>query len=313
MGMRSLNIKAFVMASITIIIWGSSFPVIRSVFQGGYTPGPLILSRYLIASALFVIFALSPWVKIRLPQKEDLLKITILGLVGISVYHIGATFGVRYVSAGTAGMLVAAAPIFTSLIAVFILKERMGVFGWLGLVLGFIGIGVISIGSSGPASGSTMGVLLLLMAAAATAVLFAYQKPLLSRYSSIELTAYFTWIGTIPFVIFFPGLLQEIQHATVAAHLSTLYIGLFPTAIAYVTWGMALSAGKSSSVTSMLYLEPLIVILVAWLWLNEWPNAASLIGGIIAIVGVIVINMLGSKQQSPAIETQGVNNVSPPI
>jgi hypothetical protein len=44
--------------------------------------------------------------------------------------------------------------------------------------------------------------------------------------------------------------------------------------------------------------------LVVWRWLNEWSNTASLIGGTLAIAGVIVINMLGSKQQSPAIETK---------
>ncbi|MFZ7946208.1 DMT family transporter [Neobacillus sp. 19] len=291
-----MNSKTFIMASITVIIWGSTFAAIRVGLQGGYSAGHLILSRYLIASAIFAVYALWPGVKFRLPKKEDLLRISILGWVGISIYHIGVTFGEQTVSAATAGMLVSSAPIFTALISVFILKERMGLFGWIGLALGFIGIAIITIGSAGPSLQLSKGAFLVLMSAVATSVLFAYQKPLLSRYSSIELTAYFTWVGMLPFFIFSPGLISDIQHATMEANLSALYIGIFPTAIGYVTWALALSSGKASSVTSMLYIEPVFAILAAGIWLNEWPTLLSINGGAIAIAGVIVVNLLGSKQ-----------------
>ncbi|MFP3381792.1 EamA family transporter, partial [Bacillus sp. SIMBA_069] len=76
-------------------------------------------------------------------------------------------------------------------------------------------------------------------------VFFVFQKPLFSRYNPIELTAYFTWIGTIPFFIFFPGLFQEIQQATMEGHLSAIFVGIFPAAIGYVTWAIALSLGKA--------------------------------------------------------------------
>lgn len=295
-----MNTKAFIMASITVIIWGSTFAAIRIGLHGGYSSGHLILSRYLIASALFAIYALWPGVKFRLPKKEDMLRILVLGWVGISIYHIGVTFGEQTVSAGTAGMLVSSAPIFTALISVFILKERMGLFGWIGLALGFVGIGIITLGTSGPSFQISKGAFLVLMSAVATSVLFAYQKPLLKRYTSIELTAYFTWAGTLPFFIFFPGLLEDIQHATRAANLSALYIGIFPTAIGYVTWAIALSSGKAGPVTSMLYIEPVFAVLVAGVLLQEWPTMLSIYGGVVAIAGVIVVNLLGSKNQSPA-------------
>jgi drug/metabolite transporter (DMT)-like permease len=296
-GVKGLNTKSFLFASITVIIWASSFPAIRMVLHEGYSPGHLVLTRYFIASIIFTIYAMWPGVKFRLPEKKDLLPIAVLGWTGISLYHIGVTFGEETVSAGTAGMIVGAAPIFTSLIAVFFLKEKISLFGWLGLALGFAGIAIITIAdSAGPVFQMNKGVFFILMAACATAVMFAYQKPLLKRYSSIELTAYFTWVGTIPFFFFSPGLIEGFQQATLEAHLATIYIGIFPTVIGYVTWGIALSSGKASSVTSMLYIEPVFVIVLAWIWLNEWPSMVSLIGGAIAISGVLVIHMLGSKQ-----------------
>ncbi|WP_026573789.1 DMT family transporter [Bacillus sp. UNC438CL73TsuS30] len=295
-----MNTRAFVLALITVTIWGSTFPAIRAGLNGGYSAGHLVLIRYLIASGLFAIYALLPGVRFRLPRKEDLLRILLLGWVGISIYHIGVTFGQQTVSAGTAGMLVASAPIFTALIAVFVLKERLGFAGWLGLAIGFVGIAVITIGTAGPSLTISKGAFLVIIAAAATSVLFAFQKPLLRRYSSIELTAYFSWAGTIPFLLFLPGLFQDLQHASLEANLSAIYIGIFPTAIGYVTWALALSAGKAGSVTSMLYIEPVVVLIVAWIWLKEWPSNLTILGGIIVISGVIVVNVLGNKRKATA-------------
>jgi drug/metabolite transporter (DMT)-like permease len=80
------------------------------------------------------------------------------------------------------------------------------------------------------------------------------------------------------------------------ANLACLYIGIFPTAIAYATWAYAMSTGKASTISSMLYIEPVVAILVAWVWLHEWPHTLSIIGGIIAISGVIVVNLFGKEQ-----------------
>ncbi|WP_257348414.1 DMT family transporter [Pseudalkalibacillus decolorationis] len=293
-----MNAKAFLMATITVIIWGSTFAAIRASLHGGYSAGHLVLTRYLIASGIFIVYALLPGVKFRLPKKEDLIKILILGWIGISIYNIGVTFGEQTISAGNAGMLIGSTPVFTALIAVLFLKERLGMFGWIGLGIGFIGITLITMGTGSSSFTISLGALLVLMAAVATSVFFVFQKPLHNHYKPVELTAYFTWAGTLPFLLYTPGLFQDIQQATLEANLSVLYTGIFPAAIAYVTWATALSLGNTSSVTSMLYIEPVIAIFVAWVWLSEWPSTLSIIGGIVAIFGVIVVNGFGKRRRS---------------
>nr|WP_249222413.1 DMT family transporter [Planococcus sp. MSAK28401] len=284
------------MAFITILIWGSTFAAIGASLEGGYEAGHLVLVRYLIASLLFLIYALFNRKQLKKPTKNDLLKIIILGWVGISVYHIGVTFGIQTIPAGTAGMLIGAAPIFTAVIAMLVLKERLTVLGWVGLGVGFAGIVLIAVGSSGSSFSLASGALFVLGAAIATSIFFVFQKPLLTRYNPIELTAYFTWAGTLPFFIFSPGLLDTLQQATAEAHLSAIYVGIFPACIAYVTWAKALSSGNASAVASMMYLEPAIAIAVAWVWLKEWPETLSITGGIVALAGVIIINALGRNK-----------------
>ncbi len=289
-----MNSKALLLALLTVFIWGSTFAANSVTLQGGYSAGHLILFRFVIASMIFIFIALLPVVKFRLPAKEDLLKILLLGILGISGYHICATFGQITVSAGTAGLLIGSGPIFTTLFAMWFLKERLGKIGWAGLGFGLIGIVIISIGA-GDSFGISPGVVLIIFAAIATSLFFVFQKPLFKKYTAIELTAYFTWAGTIPFFIFTPGLLETIQNATIEANMTAVYIGIFPTAIAYLTWAIALSLTTASSISSVLYLEPVIAIIVAWIWISELPSMLSITGGVIAITGVIIVNYFGKR------------------
>ncbi|MEN1968095.1 DMT family transporter [Lentibacillus sp. N15] len=293
-----MNKKAFILAFITVLIWGSTFTAIRASLLGGFTPGHLVLTRFLVASIMFILYFLLPGVSFRLPKKQDILRILILGWIGISIYHMGVTFGEQTVTAGTAGMIIGSGPVFTALIAVIVLKEQLGKLGWIGLGVGFCGIVLIAIGTAGPTLSTSIGAIYLLISAVATSIFFVFQKSLYSRYKPIELTAYFTWAGTLPLLIFTPGLWQDIQHATLEANLSAVYAGIFPAAIAYAMWGTALSLGKTSSVTSILYVEPVIAVFVAWIWLQELPSILSVIGGLIAISSVIVINLLGIRQRA---------------
>ncbi|MGE7665515.1 DMT family transporter [Ureibacillus composti] len=292
-----MNKKALILALITVFIWGSTFATNSVSLQNGYSAGHLLLIRFIVASIIFGVIALLPKMKIRVPDKKDIFRIVILGFIGISGYHICATFGQLTVSAGTAGMLVGSGPIFTTIFAILILKEKLGKVGWIGLAFGFVGITLIALGTTSKASlGISPGVFLIITAAIATSIFFVYQKPLFKKYTAIELTAYFTWAGTIPFLIFSPGLIEGIQSASLEANISAIYIGIFPTAIAYLTWAIALSLSDASAISSTLYLEPVIAIILAWILLNELPTALSLVGGLIAISGVLIVNFLGKKQ-----------------
>ena len=287
-----MNYRANVLALSTVLIWGSTFAAISASLNGGYSAGHLVLVRYFIASIFFVLIAIFSKNKFKLPTFKDAIKILILGWIGISVYNIGVTYGQLTISAGTAGMLIGSAPIFTAIIAVVVLRERLSFAEWLGLFIGFIGIILISLGTSKIGFIFSKGVIFVLISALAVSIFFVYQKQLLIRYKPIEITAYFTWAGTIPFFIFSPGIFDTLQNSTLEANLSAIYVGIFPAAIAYILWSTALSIGRASAVTSMIYLEPVVAVIVAWFWLRELPSTLSIIGGVVALSGVIFMNVM---------------------
>ena len=284
--------KVFSAILAALLLWSSSFAGIRAGLLGGYSPGHLVLLRFLFASCVFAVLA--GLGKVRLAHPLDMAKLAFLGLIGVFMYQITLAFGEQVVPAGTAGLIQGTVPTFTAIIAVFALRERLSALGWLGIAIGLLGISLITF-QSGQPQGFTIGAVLILLSTLFASAFFVWQKPLLSRYSAIELMAYCTWFGTIPMLFFLPGLVPAVYHATAAATGAVLYIGVFPAVVAYVCWSFALSRAKASIVSSSLYLNPVLSIAFAWLWIGEIPSLMAVIGGATALFGVVMVSLWGSS------------------
>jgi drug/metabolite transporter (DMT)-like permease len=274
---------------ITLLLWASAFAGIRAGLQS-YSPGALILLRFLVASLALALYALLT--RMRLPAWRDLPGLLVLGLIGITGYHAGLTFGELTVNAGTASFLVASVPCFTALLALLVLRERLTLWGWLGITISVVGVTIISLGGK-EGLHFTPGALLVLLASLCESVYFIVQKRYMQRYSSSEMTAYTMWAGTLFMLPFAPALLHDWPQATPAATLAVVYLGLFPAAIAYGTWAFTLARLSASLATSFLNISPLLALAISWLWLHEAPTLLELLGGLIVIVGVLLVNTRG--------------------
>jgi drug/metabolite transporter (DMT)-like permease len=67
-----------------------------------------------------------------------------------------------------------------------------------------------------------------------------------------------------------------------------VYLGVFPTAIAFTTWAYALSRTTAGRMGALTYLVPPLAVLLGWLALDETPPAAALAGGALCLAGVVV-------------------------
>ncbi len=253
----------------------------------GYSPAHLVLFRYLTASALFLILAIAG--KVRIPERRDLIKILLTGFLAITVYQLLLNIGEGTVSAGVASMLINSAPIWTAFMAHLWLNERLRPRQWAGILVGFSGIVLIALGQHGIRQ-TVWGTCLIVLAALAHSTGFILQKPLLERYRPLEFVAYEFWAGTLFLLPFAGGLLNTIRQADPQATWAVIYLGVGPGVIAYVTWAYVLSKMTASRAASLLYFIPGCTVLLSWVWLGEVPTEISVVGGAVAIAGVILVN-----------------------
>ncbi len=271
---------------LVIIFWASAFIGIRHAVHE-YHPFELALFRYIVASITLLIFAFIK--KIHLPEIKDLAHFLITGVIGISIYNIALNYGELTTTAGEACFIVNMAPLFTSLMGFYFLKEKIRVNFIIGLGISFFGVSLMAFSFSNGIA-IKQGSLFVLVAAIAHSMYFILQKPLLQKYTPIEVTCYCLWSGTIAMFPFGYSFLGKISHVDLKYTISVIYLGIFPAAVAYLCWAVVLKNMDASKAASFLYTVPIIVILIGWIWLNELPSIISIIGGLIAITGVIYAN-----------------------
>jgi drug/metabolite transporter (DMT)-like permease len=272
----------------TLLLWASAFVGIRYAVQY-YPPGSLALLRFLVASLLLggYLFLRRPTKVVRASPK-DWGGFLALGATGVFGYHIALNFGERTVEAGAASLLVNTTPLFTVLLAVLFLGERLSARGGLGLAVAFSGASMVALGATDGLA-LDRGALLVLAAAVVQALYFALQKPMVGRFGALELTTRAIWCGTLLLSVFLPELASTLRNAPLSATLVVLFLGVGPSCFAYVAWAHLVSKMTVSKAVGYLYLVPALALGIGFLVLGETPSLLALAGGAITLFGVALV------------------------
>ena len=279
-------------ALMSISFWGVSFVSTKAVL-GKLDPYSLLVLRFGIG-ALFLL------VLLRLQHHRLTISmyyfphLLLLGVLGVFVHQILQATALLTINASSAGWLISFSPIFTVLLSMIFLHEKMNFTKAAGMVLAVIGVLLVTTTRSGQSFefSLNLGFILMLVSTLNWAIYSVLFKNLQIPYPPIVVTFYMSLLGlilTIPFIIRNKGLGSlSMLTSTEWAHL--LFLGVFVTGIAYWYWGKALEVLEASKVSMFLYLEPLATFIAAILLLQEKVLLISIAGGIIIIIGVIIVN-----------------------
>ncbi|MFF8728429.1 DMT family transporter [Streptomyces sp. NPDC015171] len=272
-------------AGVTVVLWASAFVTIRRAGDA-YSPGALALGRLLAAGA--VLGVLCAVRRVGWPPRAAWRGIALSGVLWFGCYMVALNWGERQVDAGTAALVVNVGPLLMALLGARLLGEPLSRRLLAGLAVSFAGAVTVGLSMSSGGGSSLLGVGLCLLAAVAYACGVVAQKPALGQAGVLQVTAFGCLVGAAVCLPFAGQLVSEAARAPLPATLDMVYLGVFPTALAFTTWGYALARTTASRMGATTYAVPALVVLMSWLVLGEVPGALTLAGGALCLAGVAV-------------------------
>lgn len=281
-----INFKLSSALTVAIVSWSSAWISIR-VAVAHYSPGQLALGRYLVA-----LLVLAPLLIGRRPRfaKRDWPLVWAAGICGFTLYNLGINAGEMTITAGAAALIASTIPLLTTLGAQIFLGESVRKRVWVGGAIALWGVALIAFGAR-EGVGFSPGALLVLVACFGSAAYALLQKTLLGRgYAGLDITTMAILCGVLMLIPFGGGLVAAVKRAPLVATANLVLLGVFPGALGYLLWTYALSKLPVARVMVFLYLIAPLSILMDWGFLGEIPTYWTLLGGAIALGGVIFAN-----------------------
>ncbi|SFF20444.1 DMT family transporter [Streptomyces mirabilis] len=302
---RRTDLLAAGAATVTVVLWASAFVSIRSA-GAAYSPGALALGRLLAGSVALGTLCLvraEGW-----PPRAAWRGIAISGLLWFGFYMVVLNWGEQQVDAGTAALVVNIGPLLIALLGSRLLGDAMPPRLLAGMAVSFAGAVAVGLSMSGEGGSSVLGVVLCLLAAVGYAAGVVAQKPALGRASALQVTTFGCLVGTVACLPFAGQLVHDVANAPANATLNVLYLGVFPTALAFTTWAYALARTTASRMGATTYAVPALVVTMSWLFLDEVPALLTLAGGALCLTGVAVSR---SRPRSKAFSGAETRTTSP--
>ncbi len=293
--MINKKVITYLEALFVVVVWGANFVATKDVV-GEISPVTIIWLRF--GMGFLILGAATAWRKqFALPQKSEWAYLALLGFIGITFHQWLQATGLITAAATTTAWIVATIPIFTAILGWLVLREKLGWLAIVGIALATFGVLLIVSKGNLPALASgnfgTIGDFLVLISAVNWAVFSVLSRRGLASQPAARMMFYvmlFGWLFTSIWLFGFGPGLNEIPQLSTRGWGNILVLGIFGSGLAYIAWFDALREIPASQLSAFIYIEPLVTVLVAALWINESISAASLIGGGIIILGVILVN-----------------------
>lgn len=275
-------------------IWGGTFVAGKHVVS---VLSPLMgsLTRYVVACVALLVAAFV--LEGGLPQltRRQWMGTFLLGTLGVFAYNLFFMGALERLPASRAALIIALNPVLTISISAFVLKEHLSPRRWLGVVLALVGVWiVISRGDLASIVKSAVGVgeLLMFGAVLSWALYTVLGRKVLGGLSPLAATNYAALWGTLLLgLVAAPGLdVLRAEQFDARMILSLLYLGVLGTAVAFV-WYYTSIKKLGASITSVFNnLVPVFGVAIAVLLLGEPLLPSMLIGGAVAICGVMLVS-----------------------
>ncbi len=284
------------LATVTMI-WGATF-VAGRYLAADVDPLLAATLRFVLASAALLGFMALVRVRLARPSGTQLMQLAMLGFFGIYFYNLCFFYGLQYINASRASLIVALNPAVIGLAAWLLHKERQGAAKCLGIALCLGGAGVVIV-SRNPqllqgADNAWRGDLLIFGCVVGWGVYSLFSRGLNKSLGPLQAVTWSILLGTamLALTALVGGKLT--LTALSAIHLpqllSLLYLGILGSALAYIAWYDGIRQIGATRAGVFIALNPLTAVICGAVLLGEQLTAPMLLGGAVILLGIYLCN-----------------------
>ena len=272
------------------LIWGLNWVVMKTA--NTYFP-PILFVTWRFGSGALILLTVAYWKKIPLPDAKFLPYIIITGILQLSLNNVAAQIGMQTISAGMACVLNYTAPLWTAIIAHFVLNERLTRKKVFGIFLAIIGLYIL-MGLQGVDDLSAAFIIILGSACAAMAYIIV--KLRLSKCDMVQVTTWQMVFGALTLIIYSLIFPQGEINWCLTAVLCVLYNGALASALAFFLMNYVLTHIEASTAAIATLVAPVVGVLGGVVFLGEPLTAYIILGMTLIFAGIlIVVKKKGAK------------------
>ena len=281
-------------------IWGWSFLLIK-VAVGGMPPSAVAFAR--VALGMVVLLAVVRLRGLHLPAgREAWRHFAVLGVFGSALPFTLLAWGEQRIPSALGAVLNAGTPLFAALLVAVFLGQRLRRSQSLGLVFGFVGVGVAAgLGASDLSGASLAGEAAAVAAGACYAVAITYAKRHLGLVPPLVAAAGQLVTATLlalPFAVVSTA--REGLDLTPRRLLAVCLLGVLGTGFAYVLLYRVIADLGPTMAAAVTYLVPVMAVSVGLLFLHEPFHLRMVAGGLLIVGGIVLLNGQGARPRERA-------------
>jgi len=292
------QVKIYGAVVLSMIFWSFSF-IWFKVANKTFHPITIVFIRLffsVIIMTTFLVFTRS-YMKIK---KRDRKLFLMLALFEPFFYFLGESFGLTYVSATVCSVLISTIPVFATLGAWLIFKERLKAINYAGIITSFLGVLVFIMNNDGSISFSLKGLSLLLLAVLSAVGYNLTLSRLVGTYSPVYIVNVQNLIGAILFLPLF--LIFDLKHFMSTPFTFNMFkpiieLSIFASCGAFILFAYSVSHMGITKANVFSNCIPVFTALFSFILLGDKLTAQNILGMTIVIVGLFMSQMNGMKKK----------------
>ncbi|EJM04564.1 MULTISPECIES: DMT family transporter [unclassified Pseudomonas] len=293
----SSDIAVYLTLAAVTMIWGGTF-VAGRFLAGSLSPMFAASLRFLLASAALLGFLWLARIPLARPTPRQWLQLMLLGFFGIFFYNLCFFYGLQYINASRASLIVALNPAVIGLASWWLFKERLRRVKVAGIATCIVGAGLVIVSRNPQLLAATpdawIGDLLILGCVLGWGVYSLFSRELNQTLGPVQTVTYSILIGTLMLwvVAAVRGELswEALDDLGLPQWLSLTYLGVLGSALAYIGYYHGIRKIGATRSGVFIALNPLTAVVFGAVLLDEHLTLAMYGGGALILTGIYLCN-----------------------